>query len=93
MTEDIRQPVISGVPYPVTSCASGEPADLEAFLGDTEFTVDIGHGPLLVRGHGSRLEDAVVRFHEKDHIGGKDVRVWHVTPRDAGFLAEHVAAF
>ncbi|MCW2537510.1 MAG: hypothetical protein JWQ26_3209, partial [Modestobacter sp.] len=42
MTGDIRQPVISGLPYPVTSCAGGEPAPLEAFLGDTEFTIDLG---------------------------------------------------
>ena len=35
----------------------------------------------------------VVRFHEKDHIGGKDVRVWHVTPRGEGFEAEALSAF
>jgi hypothetical protein len=92
MTGDIRQPAISGLPYPVTSCAGGEPAALEDFLGDTEFTVDLKGDTLLVRGHGSRLED-MVRFHEKDHIGGKDVRVWHVTLRDDGFVAEHIAAF
>jgi hypothetical protein len=46
-----------------------------------------------VRGHGSRIEDAAVRFYEKDHIGGKDVRVWHVMARDGGFVAEHRAAF
>ena len=92
MTEDIRQPVISGLPYPVTSCDGAGPTDLDAFLGDTEFTVDLKGEPLLVRGHGSRL-DQVVRFHEKDHIGGKDVRVWHVAARDGGFVAEHMAAF
>jgi hypothetical protein len=92
MTGDIRQPVISGLPYPVTSSAAGEPTGLDDFLGDTEFTVDLKGHPLLVRGHGSRL-DEVVRFHEKDHLGGKDVRVWHVAARDGGFVAEHIAAF
>jgi hypothetical protein len=92
MTGDIRQPVISGLPYPVTSSAAGGPDALGDFLGDTEFTIDLGGGPLLVRGHGSRLE-GMVRFHEKDRIGGKDVRIWHVTLRDDGFVAEHIAAF
>ncbi|HEV7726992.1 MAG TPA: hypothetical protein VGO74_08690 [Modestobacter sp.] len=92
MTGDIRQPVISGLPYPVTSCAGGEPAPLEAFLGDTEFTIDLGGDPHVVRGHGTRLGE-MVRFHEKDHIGGKDVRVWHVMLRDSGVVAEHIAAF
>jgi hypothetical protein len=92
VTGDIRQPVISGLPYPVTATAAGEPTGLDAFLGDTEFTVDLKGQPLLVRGHGSRLE-GLVRFHEKDHLGGKDVRVWHVTERGSGFVAEHIAAF
>jgi hypothetical protein len=92
MTGDIRQPVISGLPYPVTSYADGKPTALDAFLGDTQFTIDLKGDHLLVRGHGSR-HDEVVRFHEKDHIGGKDVRVWHVSARDGGFVAEHMAAF
>ncbi|MCU1605994.1 MAG: uncharacterized protein JWP46_2459 [Modestobacter sp.] len=93
MTGDIRQPVVSGLPYPVTSSAAGgRPVALEDFLGDTQFTIDLGNDPLLVRGCGSRLE-GMVRFHEKDRIGGKDVRVWHVTAREDGFVAEHIAAF
>ncbi|MCW2678435.1 MAG: uncharacterized protein JWR70_3475 [Modestobacter sp.] len=92
MTGDIRQPVISGLPYPVTSSAAGGQDALDGFLGDTEFTIDLGGDPLLVRGHGSRLAE-MVRFHEKDHIGGKDVRVWHITVRDGGVVAEHIAAF
>ncbi len=50
-----------------------------------------GH-PYVVRGCGSRL-DVRVRFHEKCDVVGRDVGVWHVTPRDGGFAAEHVAAF
>jgi hypothetical protein len=92
MTGDIRQTVISGRPYPVTTPPAGDADSLDLFLDDAEFSIDLGRGPLLVRGHGTRLGE-VVRFHEKDHIGGKDVRVWHVSRVDDGFLAEHIAAF
>jgi hypothetical protein len=92
MTGDIRQTVISGKPYPVTQPPVGTAAGLELFVGDAEFTVDLGRDPHLVRGRGVR-HGVQVRFHEKDHIGGKDVRVWHV--RDAGsqFEAEAISAF
>jgi hypothetical protein len=89
MTADIRQPVASGKPYPVTVPPAGAPESLDRFLGDAEFTID---GGSVIRGHGVRLGD-LVRFHQKDHLGGKDVRVWHVSRRDGGFLAEHIAAF
>jgi hypothetical protein len=93
MTGDIRQSVISGLPYPVTSIVGGELTTLDVFLGDTEFTIDMKGNQHLVRGHGSKLDDKV-RFHEKDHIAGKDVRVWHVTACDhGGFQAEAIAAF
>ena len=92
MTGDIRQTVISGKPYPVTHLPAGDPAGLELFVGDAEFTVDLGGDPHLVRGRGLR-QDARVRFHEKDHIGGKDVRVWHVADLGTGFVAEAVSAF
>ncbi|MCZ2820797.1 hypothetical protein O2V63_10700 [Modestobacter sp. VKM Ac-2977] len=70
---------------------TGDVSSLELFLGDAEFTVDSG-GPLLVRGHGVPLGERV-RFHEKDVAGGKDVRVWHVSQQDDGFMAEPLAAF
>jgi hypothetical protein len=93
MAGDIRQGVISGVPYAVTSVVGGELTTLDVFLGDTEFTIEMNGNHHLVRGHGSKLDDKV-RFHEKDHIGGKDVRVWHVTACDDGrFEAEAIAAF
>lgn len=92
MTGDIRQTVISGKPYPVTRPPVGGAAGLEPFVGDAEFNVDLGGDPHLVRGRGA-LVDGVVRFHEKDHIGGKDVRVWNVTRRGEGFQAEALAAF
>ena len=93
MTADIRQTVASGKPYPVLSSPAGTTDSLQSFLGDAEFTVDGGAGgPMLIRGHGTMLGDQV-RFHQKDHLGGKDVRVWHVSRRDGGFVAESVAAF
>jgi hypothetical protein len=92
MTADIRPIVASGKPYPVTVLPEGDSASLDRFLGDAEFTLDAGGAALVIQGHGVRLDD-VVRFHEKDHPGGKDVRVWHVTQRDGGFVAEHIAAF
>ena len=92
MTAETRPIVASGKPYPITAPPAGDPS-LESFLGDAEFTLESSGGPLAIQGHGVRLDDDVVRFHEKDSLGGKDVRVWHVSQRDGGFWAEHVAAF
>ena len=84
--------VVSGVACPVVSVAGTDPHLLAQFLGTTEFTVDMAGTPYLVRGCGSTL-DGQVRFHEKDEVLGRDVRVWHVSEHDGGFVAEHVAAF
>ena len=93
MTADIRQTVASGKPYPVLVPPAGTSDSLQLFLGDVEFSLDGGGGrPMVIRGHGTPLGD-MVRFHQKDHIGGKDVRVWHISKRDGGFVAESVAAF
>ena len=91
MTATSRPSVASGKPYAVTVLPAGE-GSLDAFLGDAEFTIDGITGPLVVRGHGVPL-DGKVRFHEKDALGGKDVRVWHVSRDGDGFTAEHIAAF
>ena len=93
MTGDIRQTVISGVPYLVTAVADGAPTTLDSLIDDAEFTVVLKDHHHLVRGHGRGLDDKVV-FYEKDHLGGKDVRVWHVMVDDSGTVkAEAVAAF
>ena len=84
--------VVSGVRCPVVSVAGTDPRLLAQFLGTTEFTVDNGGTPYLVRGCGA-WSDAHVRFHEKDEVLGRDVRVWHVSEQDGAFSAEHVAAF
>jgi hypothetical protein len=92
MTAHTPLSVASGKPYPVTEPPAGHPVSLDLFVGDAEFTIDGGGNPLLIRGHGVPLEDKV-RFQEKDTIGGKDVRVWHVSQQGDGFVAETVAAF
>jgi hypothetical protein len=93
MTADIRQTIASGKPYPVLVPPAGASGSLQLFVGDAEFILDGGAGaPVVVHGHGVTHGD-VVRFHQKDHIGGKDVRVWHVSQGDGGFVAESIAAF
>ena len=89
---DTPESVISGVPYPVTAAGDGPPTQLDAFLGDTVFTIDLGGRPYVVRGTGDTVEGQV-RVHEKSTYAGKDVRVWYVTPAGQGFTAEHIAAF
>jgi hypothetical protein len=84
--------VVSGVRCPVMSVAGTDPRLLAQFLGSTEFTVDHAGEPYLVRGCGSWL-DGHIRFHEKDEVLGRDVRVWHVSEFDGVVVAEHVAAF
>jgi hypothetical protein len=92
MTAQSWHSIASGKPYLVTGSTAGDITSLDQFLGDAEFTIDGEGGPVLVRGHGVRLEDKI-RFHEKSEIGGKDVRVWHVCSDERGFVAESIAAF
>jgi hypothetical protein len=92
MTTQHWHSIASGKPYPVTNPPGGGAGSLERFLGDVEFCIDGGGEPMLIRGHGMRVDDRI-RFHEKDAVGGKDVRVWLVSQRDGGFVAESVSAF
>jgi hypothetical protein len=89
---DTPQSVISGVPYQVTSTGDSNPSGLDAFLGETVFTIDMAGHPYVVRGTGDAL-DGRVRVHEKSSVAGKDVRVWHISEGPGGITAEHVAAF
>ena len=84
--------VISGVAYRVESVAGRDATLLAQFLGETSFTITLDGTEHHVRGCGSQLDDRV-RFHEKDAVLGRDVRVWHVSSADDGFQAEHIAAF
>ncbi|WP_138732610.1 hypothetical protein [Modestobacter excelsi] len=92
MTTQHRQSIASGKPYLVVAPAAGVDSSLDAFLGDAEFSIDSGGEPLVIRGHGI-THGELVRFHEKDSVGGKDVRVWHITERSGGYVAESQAAF
>ena len=89
---DTPMSVISGVPYPVTATGDDAPTDLDDFLGETVFTIDLAGHPYVVRGTGD-APDGQVRVHEKSTHAGKDVRVWHVSKASDGFTAEHIAAF
>ena len=92
MTAQSWHSIASGKPYPVTGLATGEVTSLDQFLGDAEFTIDGEGGPMVVRGHGVPLGDEI-RFHEKDTVGGKDVRVWHLCRTGDVIVAESIAAF
>ena len=84
------EPVVSGVPYPVTGVAGGPASELTDFVGTVEFQIDKNGSPYLIDGEG-RERDGGVRVHEKSGKGGKDVRVWQVhTAPDGGFVAETV---
>ncbi len=77
------EPIISGVPYPVTACAEERPGSLDQFVGDTCFTIQM-RGVHVVYGYGA-FDGKSVRFYEKDHGGsGKDVRVWRITGPSGG---------
>ena len=89
---DTPKSVISGVPYPVTAAGDSAATSLDAFLGETVFTIEVAGEPYVVRGTGD-APDGQVRVHEKSTVAGKDVRVWHVHQSADGFTAEHVAAF
>ena len=84
--------VVSGVAYRVTSVGGSAPSGLDALVGETEFTIDLGGSSYVVHGAGNHLDDRI-RFHEKDAVMGKDVRVWHVQSSADGLQAEHIAAF
>lgn len=84
--------VASGVAYRVTSVGGAAPSGLDALVGETEFTIDMAGSPYVVHGAGSHLDDRI-RFHEKDAVIGRDIRVWHVQTADDGLRAEHIAAF
>jgi len=84
------EPVISGVPYPVTDVDGAPAENLSAFVGAVEITIDKRGTPYLIEGEGRERGD-VVRLHEKNGKGGKDVRVWNISPAaDGGFVAETV---
>lgn len=84
------EPVISGVPYPVTDVGGSPARELADFVGTVQITIDRNGSPYLINGEGRERGDSV-RVHEKNGPGGKDVRVWRVSRApEAGFVAETV---
>jgi hypothetical protein len=82
------QPVVSGVPYPVTEVNGAPVAGLSDFVGTAVIRIDKDGTPYVIDGEG-RERDGGVRVHEKNGPGGKDVRVWRVyTGPGGGYLAE-----
>ena len=87
-------PVASGRPYHVKACRGRVPTALADFEGEADFILSTERGATAVRGVGAIHGDNCVRFHEKDvDHDGKDVRVWHITQRSGGYVAESQAAF
>jgi hypothetical protein len=91
MTQYATRPVVSGRAYPVLQVAEGEPVDLDAFVGNRRFVLDLDGDPYPVCDCGRRVGEEV-RFYQKDRDGqGRDIRIWAVRPAGGGrFLAEHV---
>jgi hypothetical protein len=84
------EPVISGIPYPVTEVGGSPATNLDEFVGTVEIQIDKHGTPYLIDGEG-RHRDGGVRVHEKNGRGGKDVRVWQVyAGPDGGFVAQTV---
>ena len=82
------QPVISGVPYPVTEVNGAPATRLSDFVGTVAIGIDKDGASYVIDGEG-RERDGGVRVHEKNGRGGKDVRVWRVyAGPDGGYLAE-----
>ena len=80
--------VVACAAYVVTEVGGLLPTALEEFAGLTDFVVEGLTGTNHVTCQGGEGTDGTVRFYEKDNHGtGKDVRVWTVSRRDAGFLA------
>ena len=90
MAYSAPEPVISGVPYPVTEVGGATARDLDDFVGTVEIVIDKHGEPYLINGEG-RVRDDAVRVHEMNGPGGKDLRVWRVYRGPAEeFLAETV---
>ncbi len=64
----------------------------EQFVDAESFAVSTDRGASDVHGRGS-VYGSGVRFHEKDTLSGKDVRVWQISEVDGAFEATATAAF
>jgi hypothetical protein len=86
-------PVDCGRPYGVVLAKGAEVATLGQFVGETMFTIDKDGVESQISGEGV-ARDGGVRFHEKDALHGKDVRVWQIRRETSGgFSAASTSAF
>ena len=94
MDSSAADPVNSGRPYGVVLAEDGgDSATLGQFVGHTSFTIDKDGAESQIAGEGV-AHDGGVRFHEKDAVHGKDVRVWQISEESGGgFSAASTSAF
>jgi hypothetical protein len=93
MNSSAADPVDCGRPYRVVTANDGGVVTLALFVGETMFTIDKDGIESHVAGAGV-ARDGGVRFHEKDAVRGKDVRVWEIRAEPGGgFSATSMSAF
>jgi hypothetical protein len=93
MNSSAADPVDCGRPYRVVPAKDGRAVTLGLFVGQTVFTIDKDGIESQVAGDGV-ARDGGVRFHEKDAVRGKDVRVWEIRAEPGGgFSAASTSAF
>ena len=85
--------VASGLPYTVTVVSGHRPAALDDFVGEVSFTAVKDEQSCQINGFGG-FAGSSVRFYEKDHATGRDLRVWQVTADDGrDFLAQAISRY
>lgn len=93
MASSAPDPVDCGRPYGVVRAQDAEASTFGQFVGHTVFTIDKDGAESEISGDGA-ANDAGVRFHEKDVIYGRDVRVWQISREPSGgFTATSTSAF
>jgi len=86
--------VISGKPYLVRSVRDRVPDQLDDFLGETTFLLDLDGEDYTVRGPGIPADPGVRVFEKSEDGVGKDIRAWLVCPTadGGGFAAMHIGS-
>ena len=83
--------VPSGTARRVLEVGGRPPDSLADFDGDVAFVID-DESHHLIQGSGRVVGDGV-RFHEKDRVNGKDIRVWGIRQEGDAFYAEQTPSF
>jgi hypothetical protein len=93
MDSSAPDPVDCGRSYGVVLAQDAGATTLGHFVGQTAFTIDKDGVESQISGDGV-ARDGGVRFHEKDALHGKDVRVWQISAEPSGgFSAASTSAF